>query len=261
MSRELVNLSGPALAATLTEDSILVLPTGAIEHHGPHLPLSTDYLMADTIGRAVVDAAAETGLDAWVMPGLAYTKSDEHHWAPGTMWLNGTTLLETVVDIGRSVANTPAKTLVFYNGHGGNIALLQVALRELRRRFGLRTFLTGSGMPAGDGVNGPDELGFGIHGGHSETSMILHLRPDLVDLSQAERWIPDHMADLELIKFNGGAVHFGWLSDDFGPAGVIGDATGASAEWGKVLFDRAVANGVRALTEISRFRHEPPAVS
>ncbi|WP_213814181.1 creatininase family protein [Glaciihabitans sp. dw_435] len=257
-TRNLVELSGPAASAALTEDSILVLPTGAIEHHGPHLPLATDYLVADMLGRAVVEAAAAEGEDVWLLPALAYTKSDEHHWAPGTIWLSWETLMQTVVDIGRSVANTPAKTIVFYNGHGGNIALLQVALRELRRRFGLRTFLMGSGMPAGDGIDGPDERGFGIHGGHSETSMIMHLRPELVDMSLAERWVPDHMADLEFIKFNGGPVSFGWLSNDFGPAGVVGDATGASAEWGKELFDRAVVKGVASLKEIARFRAEPP---
>ncbi|MES2170993.1 MAG: creatininase family protein [Actinomycetota bacterium] len=257
MTRDLVDLTGPALAATLTEDSIIVLPTGAIEHHGPHLPLSTDYLAADLIGRAVVDAAAAKGHDIWLLPTLAYTKSDEHHWAPGTMWLNATTLLETVVDIGRSVANTPARTLVFFNGHGGNIALLQVALREIRRQFGLRTFLMGAGIQAHADQPGPDELGFGIHGGHSETSMILHLRPDLVDMSKAERWIPDHLAANELIKFNGGAVSFGWLSNDFGPAGVIGDATAATAEWGKTIYERAIVNGVRAIDEIAAFRPLP----
>lgn len=253
MTRELVELSGPALAETLTDESILVLPTGAIEHHGPHLPLSTDYLMASLIGAAVVDAAAEAGLDAWLLPGLAYTKSDEHHWAPGTVWLSWDTLMRVVVDIGNSVANTPAKTLVFFNGHGGNIALLQVALRELRRLYGLRTFLMGVGIPAGDGVNGPDELGFGIHGGHGETSMIMHLRPDLVDLSKADRWVPDNLAHLEHLKFNGGPVSFGWMSNDFGPAGVIGDATGATAEWGATLFERSVTNGVAALHEIAEF--------
>jgi creatinine amidohydrolase len=256
-SRDLVNLSGPAAAAALTEDSIIVIGTGAIEHHGPHLPLSTDFLTADMIGRAVVETAAADGLDVWLLPTLAYTKSDEHHWAPGTVWLTWETLMQTVVDIGRSVAATPAKTIVFYNGHGGNIALLQVALRELRRRFGLRTFLMGTGMAAGDGVVGPDERGFGIHGGHSETSIILHLRPDLVDMTKADRWIPDHMADLEYIKFNGGPVSFGWLSNDFGSVGVVGDATGATEEHGKKLFDTAVVKGVAALNEIAGFRHLP----
>ncbi|MGA1813042.1 creatininase family protein [Frondihabitans sp. 4ASC-45] len=263
-TRDLVNLSGPALASTLTPSSILVIPTGAIEHHGPHLPLSTDWLMADLIGRGVVEAAAAEGQDVWLLPSLAYTKSDEHHWAPGTMWLNADTLMQTVVDLGRSIANTPARTVVFYNGHGGNIALLQVALRELRRRFGLRTFLMGSNMKGGDGTNGPDEHGFGVHGGHSETSMILHLRPDLVDMSKAERWIPEHMLDLDYVKFNGGPVHFGWLSNDFGEAGVVGDASEANAEWGASLYKTAIEAGVASLAEIARFDHpalEPGTLS
>jgi creatinine amidohydrolase len=170
------------------------------------------------------------------------------------MWLSWDTLMRTVIDIGRSVANTPAKTLVFYNGHGGNIALLQVALRELHVEFGLRTFLMGGVVTAGDGVNGPDERGFGIHGGHSETSMVMALRPDLVDLSETKRWVPDQLADFELIKFNGGAVSFGWQSNDFGPSGVIGDPTKATAEWGAEMVRQSVEHGVAALTEIARFR-------
>jgi len=256
-SRRLEELSGPALVRTLTEDSIVVLPTGAIEHHGPHLPLNTDLLTADLVGHAVVEAAAADGIDVWALPAQAFTKSDEHHWAPGTTWLEAETFGRLVVDVGRSVAATAARTLVFYNGHGGNTALLQVALREIRRRFGLRTFLMGMAMPAGDGVDGPDERGFGIHGGHSETSLIMHLRPELVDLTDARRWVPDHLADLELIKFNGGRAQFGWLSNDFGPSGVVGDPTGATAQWGAELHRRALVEGVAALREIQSFRAAP----
>jgi creatinine amidohydrolase len=160
------------------------------------------------------------------------------------------------VALGDSVAQTQARTLVFYNGHGGNIALLQVAVREIRKRTGLRTFVMGLGIRAAvDAEDGPSERGFGIHGGHEETSIILHLRPDLVDMTLADRWVPDHLADHELVKFNGGAVAFGWLSNDFGDAGVIGDARFASAEHGAVVHARAVEHGVAALTEISTFRH------
>lgn len=252
-SRELADLSGPAVASTLTGDSIVVLPVGSIEHHGPHLPLSTDLIMADLLSSKIVDAASADGLDLWRLPPLAYSKSDEHDWAPGTMLIEWDTLMKTVLELGRSVSRTPARTLVFFNGHGGNVALLQVALREIRREFGLRTFLMNAAIPAGDGVDGPDERGFGIHGGHGETSVILALRPDLVDPALAERWVPDQLADFEQIKFNGGAVSFGWLSNDFGPSGVIGDPTAASAEWGAELVRRSVAAGVAALREIARF--------
>jgi len=251
--RLLTSLSGPAVASTLTADSIVVLPVGSIEHHGPHLPLSTDLLIADRMSTLIVDAAIAAGLDAWLMPPLAYSKSDEHDWATGTMLIEWDTLMKTVLEVGRSVSRTPAETLVFYNGHGGNIALLQVALREIRRATGLRTFLMNASIPAGDGVDGPDERGFGIHGGHGETSMVMALEPSLVDLSLTQRWVPDAIADYEHVKFNGGSVAFGWLSNDFGASGVIGDPTAATAEWGQHLVEQSVKDGVAALAEIARF--------
>ncbi len=254
-SRRLVELSGPAATAALTEESIIVLPTGAIEHHGPHLPLATDALLAEAFAEAAVHRGVEAGLDLWLLPTLTYTKSDEHHWAPGTMWLRYETLMDTLVDLGRSIAATPARRLVFMNGHGGNSALLQVANRELRRRFGLNTFSMPAGIQrAGTAADGADERGLGIHAGHGETSLVLHLRPDLVDMSLAERNVPEHFADLEHIGFNGMPVSFGWLSSDFGPSGVIGDPTAATAEAGAALFEESVSTSVAALGEISRFR-------
>ena len=252
--RKLAELSGPAAASTLSASSIVVIPTGAIEHHGPHLPLITDYLLADVIGNAAVERAAENGLDVWILPTLGYTKSDEHSWAPGTMWIGWEAMMHTVVDLGRSVAASGATKMVFLNGHGGNVALLQVALREIRRQFGLQTFLMPSLVstkaPNGEGS---DEHGLGIHGGASETSIIMHIRPDLVDLDLAERWVPEHLADYELIGFNGKPVSFGWLSNDFGPAGVLGDPTQANAEYGALLFEASVAQAVASLAEIAAF--------
>ncbi|MFP7761068.1 creatininase family protein [Marisediminicola sp. LYQ85] len=259
-SRRLDELSGTAVTERLTEDSIIVLPTGAIEHHGPHLPLSTDALLAGALAGAAVDRAADAGLDIWILPTLTYTKSDEHHWAPGTVWLNWDTLMATLVDIGRSIAATPARTLVFMNGHGGNGALLQVANRELHRRFGLKTFTMPAGIQrAGAGGDaGADEAGLGIHAGHGETSLVLHVRPDLVDMARAERNVPEHIGAMEFIGFNNKPVSFGWLSNDFGASGVIGDPTAATAEAGAALFEESVARSVDALLEISRFTFEAP---
>lgn len=259
-TRKLAELSGPAVSANLTADSVIIIPTGAIEHHGAHLPLNTDALVAESVASAAVERGVAEGLDLWQLPTLSYTKSDEHHWAPGTMWLNWETLMSTLVDLGRSVAATPARKLVFLNGHGGNTALLGVANRELRRRFGLQTFSMGAGfVRAATGADGePDELGMGIHAGFGETSLVMHLRPDLVDMSLAERNIPEHMADLKYIGFNGFPVSFGWLSNDFGPSGVIGDPTGSSAELGAQFFEQSVTRAVAALGEISRFSHAGP---
>jgi creatinine amidohydrolase len=263
VSRLLAELSGPAVAERLTETSIVVVPTGAIEHHGPHLPLVTDHLIAESVSADAVDGAVAAGLDVWRLPTLAYTKSDEHSWAPGTVWLDSDTMYRTCLEIGRAVKLMGAGTIVFANGHGGNTALLGVVLREIRKQHGLKTFamptLSVSARAAPPHGEGLDEHGLGIHGGCAETSVVMHLRPDLVDLSLAERWVPEHLAELEYIRFNGGPVAFGWMSDDFGTPGVVGDPTQASAAYGRVLYDAAVAQAVASLQEIARFTHRPPA--
>jgi creatinine amidohydrolase len=254
MSSNFIEQTGPSLGA-LDPDTVLVLPLGAIEQHGPHLPVSTDYTVADSVAAAVVPLAVSQGTSTLLLPTLAYTKSDEHAWSPGTIWLSWDTLMRTLVDIGRSLAKTPARRLLFLNAHGGNSALLQVASRELRREFGLQTFVAHPALPASMGGAAADnpERGLGVHGGHSETSMMLHLRPDLVHMENAKRWVPDELADYEHIGF-GKPVSFGWLSNDFNDDGVLGDATTATAEYGKLLFERAVETLASVVAEAQRFR-------
>lgn len=255
MTRKFAELTGPETLEVLGADSILVVPIGAIEHHGPHLPLVTDTLMAGAAAAALIPRAVEAGIDAWELPTLSIGKSDEHSWASGTLWLNASTLLETLVDLGRSVAMTPARKLVFLNGHGGNIALLQVANRELRRRFGLQTFtMPAMRLHAGTGAAGEsDEHGLGIHGGWAETSVVMHLRGDLVHEDRFVSTLPPEFETYDHIGFNTKPVSFGWLSDDFGPHGIVGDPTGASAEAGRQLFDGSIDAGLAALHEIERF--------
>ena len=174
-SRDFASLRAPQIRERLSAGSILVLPVGAIEQHGPHLPLNTDLVVAE----AVVDATLATvgdEVDAWRLPALAVSKSNEHAWSPGTVWLSATTLLAVLDDLGRCIATTPAKRLVFLNGHGGNSALLNVANRELRLAHGLMTFLAHPGVPPDQGGLSPaHELGMGVHGGTDETSIMLHL--------------------------------------------------------------------------------------
>lgn len=251
--RRFADLSTTEVPAVLSEDSVLVLPTGAIEPHGPHLPVSTDLTVAEAVASEAVTRAAAEGTDAWLLPALAYTKSDEHAQLPGTMWLRPETFFQTVVDLGRSIAATPARRLLFINCHGGNSSLLDVALRELRRRFDLRTFLlSGPAMP------GESERGIGVHAGWAETSMMLHIAPELVNMEAAADLGPqvaDAVADCSHIGFGapGRPVKFGWLSTDLSPSGVVGDPTGASAEVGRTLFTERVDEIVAALPEIARF--------
>ena len=251
-TRYLADLRAPELSSALNKDSIIVLPLGAIEQHGPHLPLNTDFVVADAASRAAVEAVG-TEVDAWLLPTLPYTKSNEHAWSPGTMWLSANTMMSVLDDIGRSIASTTARRVLFINGHGGNSALVQMMNRELRLKYGLQTFLAHPHMPADQGgSSAASELGMGIHGGMDETSVMLHLKPELVDMSLAVRRVPEGLANNEHVRF-GGKVAFGWLSNDFYPDGHIGDPTGATAEIGARMFHSAVDGLCGALREISRF--------
>jgi len=139
-----------------------------------------------------------------------------------------------------------------------------VACRELRLNHGLETFLLHPSLPPDQGggppelegadepASGKGELGMGIHAGFAETSIMLHLRPDLVEMDLARRNVPEHLADNDHVRF-GGSVTFGWLASDFGPSGLIGDPTGANAEAGAQLHKAAVEQLAGAFSEISRF--------
>jgi creatinine amidohydrolase len=251
-NRNFADIALHDLAAKVTSSSILVQPIGAVEAHGPHLPMSTDFLIAAASVERLVDRCGDRD-DLWALPPLAYSKSDEHSWAPGTISLSADTMLRILDELGRSVATTAARKLVFVNAHGGNSALLQVACRDLRIRYGLQTFLAHPFVPTDAG----NELGMSIHGGHDETSMLMAIRPDLVDVSKAVRAVPEHLAKNRHVRW-GGSVSFGWLSNDFEPTpapgelavGVIGDATGANVAHGEMVWERVLTNLDEAMQEI-----------
>ena len=252
MNRRYEDLTGPEIATEISSSSILLLPVGAVEQHGPHLPLSVDHVIAHETATAVVDECGDE-LDVWQLPTISISKSSEHAWSPGTLYLSPETLLAMLRDIGRSITPTGAERLVLLNGHGGNTTLLETALRELRLEFGLKTFLMHPALPtAYGGSSTENELGMGIHGGLDETSVFMHLRPDQVQLEKAARRVPEALDKNTHVKF-GGSVSFGWLSNDFNPDGYIGDPTGATAERGKQLFERSIATLSEAMEEVKTF--------
>ncbi|MCK9893558.1 creatininase family protein [Frankia sp. AgB32] len=255
MSRVFADLRAPQ-AADLSPDAVAVLPIGSIEQHGPHLPLSTDLVVAESLAHDAVETYGDAH-DLWLLPPLAYSKSNEHAWSAGTLWLSATTLLAVLDDVARCLATTPVRRLVFLNGHGGNSALLQVAARDVRLAHGLRTFVMHPSLPADHGGTSPAaELGMGIHAGIDETSLLLHLRPGLVRLDLGVRSVPEQLTGYERVRF-GGAVSFGWLSDDFGTDGTIGDPTSATAERGRNLYEAMVTAAGQSLAEIARFDPRP----
>lgn len=252
-TRLLGHVAATDVADVIGPESILMLPIGAIEQHGPHLPLATDLLVVDAHADDLISRVGDE-YDLWRLPTLAVSKSNEHAWSPGTLWLSPETLLATLRDLGRSIATLGNVSVMLLNGHGGNTALLDVACRELRLSHGLRTFLVHPFLPADHGGAGdPGERGLGIHGGVSETSVMLHLHPELVHVDRMVPAVPSFLDSFRHVRF-GGSVSFGWTSDDFDSNGVIGDPTLASAERGAREFDHACRYLADVVGEIARFR-------
>ena len=236
----------------VTDSSILIQPVGATEQHGPHLPYNTDLVIPMRVAEELVERFGDE-LDLWLLPPLAYTKSNEHAWAPGTVWLSARTMLAVLDDLGRSLAALPAKKLVFLNGHGGNSSLLSVACRDLRLAHGLATFLMHPMLPPDQGgASAPSELGMGLHAGHLETALMMFLEPDLVAEDLPGASVPVWLSENEHVRF-GGPVTFGWASDDFTGLGHIGDPVGATAEIGEAVFESTIGYLRSALDEIASF--------
>ena len=233
------------------KDIVAVQPIGAIEQHGPHLPVGTDSIIAESVAN---EALARFGEKAILLPTISVALSSEHIWAPGTISIGPRTFLSLLDDMGKSLQRAGINRLVFLNGHGGNSALLRVACRELRIQYGLLTFLAHPQLPADQGAVRVDdaEMGFAVHAGRGETSMMLYLKPDLVLLDRASRHVPEWLEGYDHIGF-GKEVTFGWTSRDFGGAGVIGDPTLATPDQGKIAFESAVNRFVEVLAEARRF--------
>lgn len=231
------------------EKTIAVLPTAAVEQHGPHLPLGVDTI----INQGLCDLLASQcppHLDIRILPVQAVGKSNEHLWAPGTLTLSAETALKAWTEIGISIARAGVRKMLILNSHGGNADLISIVARELRVRAGLYCIRMGwgaGGTP--EGLYGSQEQAQGIHGGDNETSLMLHFRPDLVDMSRAEdfRWL--HGSD-EIPPV--GAIAHGWIATDVNPAGVAGEALRATAEKGRLTAEHYVHHVTSVLEKIAR---------
>ncbi|CUH63643.1 Creatinine amidohydrolase [Thalassovita gelatinovora] len=231
--------------------AVALLPVGATEQHGPHLPLSTDSILGEGVARL---AAAKTGADVYLLPTVTYTKSDEHLSYPGTLTLDAETLLATLTQIGKSVARSGVRKLVILNAHGGNVPVLGILARKLRIEDGLLVVTAGwmsMGFP--DGLISAEERRDGIHGGLVETAAMLHFRPDLVDMGAAQDFVPASRAVAEnnqILRILG-PVGTGWISEDLHPAGVAGNAAAATSEIGSALVEHAAERYALLLEEVA----------
>lgn len=239
-NRQLAHLPWPAVAAAAaTPGSTVIWPWGAVEQHGPQLPLATDGLFSERLLTAVLERLP-AALPIWRLPLQAIGFSPEHQGFAGTLSLPAPLLIQLVEEVGQQLAVAGFQRLVLLNGHGGQIALLQTAARALRARSPqlavLPCFLW-SGVPGLAELIPPLELEQGLHAGLAETSLMLHLAPELVGPERpcdGQTATPPAGWSLE------GASPCAWLMGDLSRSGVVGDAVGASAALGEALFERLV---------------------
>ncbi len=251
-ARNFAYLTWKQVDALPRASTLLVLPTAAIEQHGHHLPLATDTLINNLLlGKALALLPAE--LPIFALPPVCYGKSNEHVGFAGTLSVSAQTFLAVVRDLGASIAASGFNKLVLYNTHGGNSSLVDVAARDLRAEFGLRTFsLFGSPGAAFDGVSAQERT-YGFHAGEIETSYLLHATPELV---HAEEYTANYIARLddgELLKPEGSAANFAWLTKDISPSGVLGDPSAATAEKGERWSAEAAAHIAKILMAMYNF--------
>jgi creatinine amidohydrolase len=237
------------------EHVVAILPVGAVEQHGPHLPVRVDAAInAAIIARAVELMPADC--PALVLPMMPVGKSDEHLAFPGTLTLSYETLARVWFELGESVHRAGIRKILFFNSHGGQPQLLEIVCRDLRVKLGM--FAVSAMWPRlieMDELFDTSENKHGIHAGQSETSVMLHLHPELVEMQRAENFVPlsvEIERESEILG-SGGSVSFGWQAQDLHPKGGCGDATKATAELGAVTVERAAQRLVALIDEISRY--------
>ncbi len=201
-------LAWPQLGGARSD--LLVVPLGATEQHGPHLPLTTDTEIAVALAARLVGAVAQ----ACLAPALPYGASGEHQGFAGTLSIGTAATTQVLVELGRSAGETFAR-LLFVCAHGGNAEALSSAV-ELLRREG-RDVRAWTPRWSGD-----------AHAGELETSLMLALAPERVDLGRAQAGNRAPLGELL------GALRAGGVSA-VSANGVLGDPAGASAERGEAL--------------------------
>ncbi|WP_261164308.1 creatininase family protein [Microbacterium sp. Marseille-Q6965] len=250
----LAELSTAQIAAIDKRDAVVVQPIGAIEQHGPHLPVLTDALTAETIAeRAVASLGPDSNV--WLLPTLSYGKSSEHLGRAGTIAMSASTLIAVCLDLGRSLAASGFRKLVFVNGHGGQPNLLDMVARDIRIETGLEVFpLMPGRFPLPEGIE-PADPHYGIHGGHIETSIVWSIRPDLVQMDQARKdgdVLGEVYAGMKHLTLEG-TVPTAWVTDDVSASGTIGDPTAASRETGDLIVASQVGMLAEVLEEVRAF--------
>jgi creatinine amidohydrolase len=236
------------------ENTVIVLPTGATEQHGPHLPCAVDTVIsAGVAGHALARLPAE--VPAYAMAPITYGKSEEHLHFPGTITLSGETLLATMNEVAESVYRAGFRKLLIINGHGGQPQIMEIMAREMRLRHGDYIVVPQHTwrLPHVAGRYMADrEKKLAMHAGHAETAIMLALAPDTVHMERAVTNYPPEFPSRLLSP--DGRPACAWTARDFGPSGVIGDPLPATREQGEAILDSLATSWAQAITELHELR-------
>lgn len=249
-------LSWPAIAELPDkENTVLIQPLGAIEQHGPHLPLIVDAAIATgVLGKAL--EALPAAIPAYGLPPLYYGKSNEHWHFPGTITLSAQTLRQVLMESAESLYRAGFRKLVWMNAHGGQPQVLDMAARDLHQEYpdlSIFPLFTWRVPNCAAELLTPKELELGIHGGDAETSLLLSLLPDQVDMSKAVCEYPHGLPQDSLLSMEGD-LPFAWVTRDLSRSGVLGDATVATRDKGDRILASLVEGWVRVITDIHHFQ-------
>ncbi|TPP06523.1 creatininase family protein [Rhizobium glycinendophyticum] len=247
--------NNPSLEPEERAEWIAVLPLGAHEQHGPHLPFDTDTLIARGIVDRVV-AALPASLPVTVLPVETVGYSIEHMDVEGTRTLSYDEAITRWLAIAENLHRRGIRKLVLLNAHGGNSPLLTIVATEARVRFNMlvvATSWTRFGQP--DGWMAPEDKAIDIHGGDIETSVMLVLCPERVDMTKAAAF-PSRQAEYTT-RFKHlrayGPHAFGWKMSDLNKDGVAGNAAAATAQRGEKLIAHSVKGLIELLEDVHGF--------
>jgi creatinine amidohydrolase/Fe(II)-dependent formamide hydrolase-like protein/7-cyano-7-deazaguanine synthase in queuosine biosynthesis len=231
---------------------VALLPVGAIEQHGPHLPLDTDAFDADYLARRVAEACSDP--KPLVLPPISYGVSYHHADFTGTVSISNDTLAKMIYEIGMSVSRNGIRKLVMINGHGGNSPALNYAAQMINRDA--RIFVcVDTGETSDVDIDKIVETPNDVHAGEIETSTGLAVRPQLVQMDQAKKQIPKFSSRYLDFSSKRGVLWYAYTRK-ISPSGVMGDPTKASAAKGERIWEMMIAHLVSLVEDLKRLTLE-----
>ena len=240
------------------EETIVLIPLGALEQHGNQAPLGTDDIIAEAMTQYLKKEleAVDPDFPMLLFPVIPVGLSTEHKNFCGSITFTPATYYHVLYDICVSLARHGFKKIALLVCHGGNAPVVQVLSRELRSELGISPFILSSGAFSHPDVTATISPGnvWDFHGGEMETSMVMAVDPSLVKLETSQAGIPAAFKDNKALKPYGN-VSIGWVSEDWKtedgtPIGIGGDPSGASAEKGRIILETSAKVLVPGLLEI-----------